>query len=79
MNIQLGRQSLVKNELERVCLSYLRMLPRCQHVTSVTIAPRPSSARNWVVIAIDPPLATTADNEARNALTQLQGEFRLAG
>jgi hypothetical protein len=79
MNIQLGRQTIAKAELERVCLSYLRMLPRCQHVTRVTIAPRPSSQRNWVVIEIDPPLPTQADNDARNALTELQGEFRLAG
>lgn len=79
MNIQLGRQSMAKAELERVCLSYLRMLPRCQHITSVTIAPRPASQRNWVVIEIDPPLPTQADNDARNALTELQGEFRLAG
>ena len=79
MNIQLGRQSMAKAELERMCLSYLRMLPRCQHITSVTIAPRPSSQRNWVVIEIDPPLPTAADNDARNALTELQGEFRLAG
>ena len=79
MNIQLGRQTIAKAELVRVCLSYLRMLPRCQHVTRVTIAPRPSSQRNWVVIEIDPPLPTQADNDARNALTELQGEFRLAG
>lgn len=79
MNIQLGRQALSKAELERVCLSYLRMLPSCQHITQVTIAPRPASQRNWVVIEIAPPLATAADNEARNALTELQGEFRLAG
>jgi hypothetical protein len=79
MNIQLGRQTIAKAELERVCLSYLRMLPRCQHVTRVTIAPRPGSQRNWVVIEIDPPLPTQADNDARNALTELQGEFRLAG
>jgi len=79
MNIQLGRQTIAMAELERVCLSYLRMLPRCQHVTRVTIAPRPSSQRNWVVIEIDPPLPTQADNDARNALTELQGEFRLAG
>jgi hypothetical protein len=79
MNIQLGRQTIAKAELERVCLSYLRMLPRCQHVTRVTIAPRPSSQRNWVVVEIDPPLPTQADNDARNALTELQGEFRLAG
>lgn len=79
MNIQLRRQTIAKAELERVCLSYLRMLPRCQHVTRVTIAPRPSSQRNWVVIEIDPPLPTQADNDARNALTELQGEFRLAG
>jgi hypothetical protein len=32
-----------------------------------------------VVIEIEPPLPTAADNEARNALTELQGEFRLAG
>ncbi len=79
MNIQLGRPSMAKAELERVCLSYLRMLPRCQHITSVTIAPRPSAQRNWVVIEIDPPLPTAADNDARNALTELQSEFRLAG
>jgi hypothetical protein len=79
MNIQLGRQTIAKAELERVCLSYLRMLPRCQHVTRVTIAPRPSSQRNWVVIEIDPPLPTQADNDARNALSELQSEFRLAG
>jgi hypothetical protein len=79
MNIQLGRQSLGKTELERVCLSYLRMLPRCQHIKSVMIAPRPGSQRNWVVIEIDPPLPTAADNDARNALAELQGEFRLAG
>ena len=79
MNIQLGRQTIAKAELERVCLSYLRMLPSCQHITRVTIAPRPSSQRNWVVIEIDPPLPTAADNDARNALTELQGEFRLAG
>jgi hypothetical protein len=79
MNIQLGRQAMAKAELERVCLSYLRMLPRCQHITRVTIAPRPSAQRNWVVIEIDPPLPTAADNDARNALTELQGEFRLAG
>lgn len=79
MNIQLGSQSLAKADLERVCLSYLRMLPRCQHIQSVTIAPRPTSPRNWVVIEIEPPLPTAADNDARNALTELQGEFRLAG
>jgi hypothetical protein len=78
MNIQLGRQALSKVELERVCLSYLRMLPSCQHITHVTIAPRPASQRNWVVIEIEPSLATAADNEARNALTELQSEFRLA-
>jgi hypothetical protein len=55
------------------------MLPRCQHIKSVMIAPRPGSQRNWVVIEIEPPLPTAADNDARNALTELQGEFRLAG
>jgi hypothetical protein len=59
-------------------LSYLRMLPACQHIEAVEIAPRPKSPRNWILVGTEPPLSTTADNEARNALVDLQQQFRLA-
>lgn len=78
MNMQLGRQSLVKSELERMVLAYLRMLPGSQHIERVAVAARPHAARNWVVVEIDPPLSTQADDEARNALMSLQDQFLLA-
>ncbi len=78
MNMPLGRQALSKAELERMVLSYLRMLPGSQHVARVAVAERANRARNWVVVEIDPPLSTAADDEARNALATLQDEFRLA-
>lgn len=76
MNMQMRREALTKPELERLCLSYLRMLPRSQHIARVVVAARSRSQRNWTVIEIDPPLPAATDNEARNALTELQGEFR---
>ncbi len=75
MNMRLGRQALSKAELERKVLSYLRMLPGSQHVARVMVAGRSHSARNWVVVEIDPPLSTAADDEARNALATLQASF----
>jgi hypothetical protein len=77
MNMQLGRQALSKTELERLVLSWLRMLPSCQHLDSVEIALRPSSTRNWTLISTEPALSTAAENQARNSLLELQHEFRL--
>jgi hypothetical protein len=77
MNMQLGRQALSKAELERMVFSWLRLLPSCQHLNSVEIAQRPSSTRNWTLISTDPALSTAAENLARNALLELQREFRL--
>jgi hypothetical protein len=31
-------------------LSNLRMLPGCQHLDAVEIAPRPKSVRNWILL-----------------------------
>ena len=73
-----GRQALSKTELERMVLSYLRMLPACQHIAAAEIAPRRKSERNWILVGTEPPLSTVADNEARNVLVELQREFRLA-
>jgi hypothetical protein len=78
MNIQVGRQALSKPELERVVLSYLRMLPACQHIEAVEIAHRAKSERNWALLGTRPPLSTLGDNAARNALAELQRDFRLA-
>ncbi len=77
MNIQVP-QLLSKAELERMCLANLRMLPGSQHIERVVVAPRPNAKRNWIVIEIDPPLPTSADDEARNAVAELQAQFRLA-
>jgi hypothetical protein len=66
-----------KSELERMLLAYLRMLLGSQHIECVAVAECPGSRSNWTVLEIDPPLSTGADNEARNALSQLQREFRL--
>jgi hypothetical protein len=78
MNMQMSQQVLSKAELERMVLSYLRMLPGSQHIEHVVITPRPGSCRNWAVIEIEPALSTAADNAARNALSELQREFVLA-
>jgi hypothetical protein len=78
MNMQARRQVLSKSELERMVLSYLRMLPACQHVQAVEIAHRPKAQRNWTLASTEPPLSTAADNEARNALVDLQQQFLLA-
>lgn len=78
MNMPLGQQSLSKPDLERMVLAYLRMLPGSQHVERVAVAARPQARRNWVVVEIEPPLSTQADDEARNALLSLQDQFRLA-
>jgi hypothetical protein len=78
MNIQASQQALSKAELERMVLAYIRMLPRSQHVRHVSIAARSNPGRNWAVLEIEPPLATRADNEVRNAIAALQVEFRLA-
>jgi hypothetical protein len=78
MNQQLGQQALSKSELERMVLAYLRMLPGSQHIDHVAIVERACSRSNWTVLEIEPPLSTRADNEAHNALSQLQREFRLA-
>jgi hypothetical protein len=77
MNMQVRQQALSKTELERMVLSYLRMLPGSQHVARVAVAPCASPRRNWTVLEIDPPLSTAADDEARNALLELRAEFRL--
>ncbi len=78
MNVQFRQQSLSKAELEKMCLSYLRMQSHSQHIERVVVAPRPNVKRNWIVIEIDPPLPTSADDEARNAVAELQAQFRLA-
>ena len=77
MNVQLRQQALSKPELERMVLAYVRMLPGSQHAQRVVVAARPHTARNWTVLEIDPPLSTRADNDARNAISALQDEFRL--
>ena len=77
MNMQMGRQALSKTNLERMVLSNLRMLPGCQHIETVEVALRPGSERNWIVVGTEPPLTTAAENEARNALVDLQRQFRL--
>jgi hypothetical protein len=77
MNIQVRRQALSKPELERMVLANIRMLPGSQHAQRVIVAARPHAARNWAVLEIDPPLSTQADNDARNAISALQDEFRL--
>lgn len=77
MNMQLGRQALSKPDLERMVLFWLRLVPWCQHLKSVEIALRPNSARNWTLISTEPALSTAAENEARNALIELQRDFRL--
>lgn len=79
MNMQVGRQALSEPELQRMVLSYLRMLPVCQHITAVEIALRRGSQRNWILVGTEPPLSTSADNEARNALVELQRDFVLVG
>ena len=79
MNIQASQQSLSKTELERMVLAYIRMLPGSQHVHHVLITARPRTGRNWAVLEIEPSLPTRADNAARNAISALQAEFRLAG
>ena len=76
MNIQLRQQPLSKVELERMCLSHLRMLPGSQHIERVAIIGR-KGARNWTLLETNPSLSTTAENEARNALIDLQAQFRL--
>ncbi len=78
MNMQVGQQVVSRSELERMCLAHIRMLAGSQHTQSVRILARPGSARNWVVLEIEPSLPTAADNEARNALAELQRQFRLA-
>lgn len=77
MNMLLGRQALSKPELERMVLFWLRLVPWCQHLKSVEVAHRPNSDRNWVLISTEPALSTAAENEARNALLELQRDFRL--
>ena len=77
MNMQLRQQILSKPELERMVLSYLHMLPGCQHLFSVQIAHRPKSQRNWTLVGTEPPLSTTAENQARNAIVALQRDFQL--
>lgn len=78
MNVQVSQQALSKSDLERMVLAYIRMLPGSQHVHHVSIAARAKVGRNWTVLEIEPPLSTRADNEARNAISALQAEFRLA-
>jgi hypothetical protein len=77
MNIQVRQQVLSKPELERMVLAYIRMLPGSQHTERVVVASRPNTARNWTVLEIEPPLSVRADNDARNAISALQDEFRL--
>lgn len=79
MTIQASEQALSKSELERMVLAYIRMLPGSQHVHHVSIRARPQTGRNWTVLEIEPSLSTQADSAARNAITALQAEFRLAG
>jgi len=78
MGMQIGRQALSKPDLERMVLSYLRMLPACQHIEAVEITHRVRSERNWTLLGTQPPLSTLGDNAARNALAELQRDFRLA-
>jgi hypothetical protein len=78
MNQELRQQILSKTALERMVLSYLRMLPGSQHVERVEVVERPNSRRNWAVVVIEPTLSTAADDKARNALCELQWQFRLA-
>jgi hypothetical protein len=78
MNQELCQQTLSKSALERMVLSYLRMLPGSQHVERVVVTERPGSRRNWAVIAIEPSLSTAADDKARTAVSDLQWQFRLA-
>lgn len=77
MNTQLHQQVLAKSDLERLVLSYLRMLPGSQHIERVQVAPTNRARRNWTVTVIEPSLSTTADNQARSAISELQREFRL--
>lgn len=77
MNMMVSKQALSAREIERMCLAHLRMLPGSQHVRRVTIFPRRNLQRNWAVAEIEPPLSTAADNEARNALAELQRELSL--
>jgi len=79
MTIQASQQALSKSELERMVLAYIRMLPGSQHVQHVSIRARAQTGRNWTVLEIEPALSTRADSEARNAISALQAEFRLAG
>jgi hypothetical protein len=79
MGMQIGRQALSRPDLERMVLAYLRiMLPACQHIEAVEIAHRVKSERNWTLLGTQPPLSTLGDNVARNALTELQRDLRLA-
>jgi hypothetical protein len=78
MNVHLRQQALSKSELERMVLAYIRMLPGSQHAERVAVTARSHPARNWTVLEIEPPLSTRAENQARNAVAALQGEFRLA-
>jgi len=78
MGMQIGRHALSKSDLERMVLCYLRMLPACQHIEAVEIAHRVKSERNWTLLGTQPPLSTLGDNVARNALADLQRDFRLA-
>lgn len=79
MNMMVSRQALSAREIERMCLAHLRMLPGSQHVQRVSIVARANSQRNWAVVEIYPPLPTQADNDAHNALVELQREFSLVG
>jgi hypothetical protein len=78
LNVHLRQQALSKSELERMVLAYIRMLPGSRHAERVAVIARSHPARNWTVLEIEPPLSTRADNQARNAVAALQGEFRLA-
>jgi hypothetical protein len=75
--MQVGRQALSEPELRRMVLSYLRMLPACQHIVAVELATRRGTHRNWILVGTEPPLSTVAENEARNALVELQRDFML--
>lgn len=77
MNMTVRDRELAKPDLERMVLSYLRMFPGTQHIERVVVAPRASTRGNWTVVEIEPALSTSADNEARNALVDLQRDFRL--
>jgi hypothetical protein len=56
----------------------LRQFPRCRDIRAIALERPTAGAASWSVRDIQPPLSIVAAHQARLAIQDLQGVFRMA-